>query len=337
MPPAVLPALPTGRVYDLLTFGETMVRMAVAGHRRLEDAEQLEISIGGAESNVAVALARLGRRATWLSALPDNPLGRKIDGTLRRHGVDTGHVIWKRNARAGLYFLDAGAPPRPTRVVYDRASSAVARLTPDEIDLAIAAQSRLLHLTGITPALSDGCAEICLRLAGAARDAGTLVVLDVNYRSLLWSPADAASGLQPLLDHADILFCGAGDAATIWGLTGEPDAIASGLLDRSAAGLVIVTRGSEGAYAALRDGPATHQPAIPVEIIDPVGAGDAFAAGFLHHWLDGTAESPAKLSAALRTATTLAALQMTIPGDLAIVTQDELSDAMKQAGGDIVR
>jgi 2-dehydro-3-deoxygluconokinase len=322
-----------GRTYDLLTFGETMVRLAVAGHRRLEDAEQLEVSIGGTESNVAVALARLGRRATWLSALPDNPLGRKIDGTLRRHGVDTGNVIWKRDARAGLYFLDAGAPPRPTRVVYDRASSAVARLMPGEIDPVIAAQSRLLHLTGITPALSEGCAEICLRLAAAAHAASTPVVLDVNYRSLLWSPAEAASGLQPLLDQTDILFCGAGDAATIWDLTGQPDAIASGLLDRSAANLVIVTLGSEGAYAAFRDGQATHQPAIPVEIIDPVGAGDAFAAGFLHHWLDDSTDLPT----ALRTAATLAALQMTIPGDLAIITQTELTEALEQAGGDIVR
>lgn len=333
----MLPDPPADRDYDLLTFGETMVRMAVAGGRRLEDAEQFDVSIGGAESNVAVALARLGRRASWLSALPANPLGRKIDGTLRRHGVDTGNVIWKRDARAGLYFLDAGAPPRPTRVVYDRANSAVAGLTPGEVDPAIAARSRLLHLTGITPALSASCAEICLNLADAARAAGTPVIVDVNYRSLLWSSEQAASGLQPLLDRADILFCGAGDAATIWNLTGQPEAIASGLHDRSAAGLVIVTLGSEGAYAALRDGPSARQPAIPVEIIDPVGAGDAFAAGFLHHWLDGTADVPTDLGTALRAATALAALQMTIPGDLAIITQQELTEAIEQAGGDIVR
>jgi 2-dehydro-3-deoxygluconokinase len=314
--------------YDMVTFGETMVRLAADRGKRLEEADALTVSIGGTESNVAVALARLGRRVAWLSVLADSPLGRRVDGDLRRHGVDTSHVIWSAHDRAGVYYIDPGTPPRPTSVHYDRVNSAVARVDPQAVDVSIVAESRAVHLTGITPALSPGCAAVCDRLASAANEAGVPLILDVNYRSKLWSADDAARGLDPLMRRATLLLCGSGDAATIWGLRGAPGDIARGLLDRSGAEVVIITLAADGAFAMTRDGETQQQPAIPVTIVDPVGAGDAFAAGFLSRWLDARDD----LSAALRAGVCLAALKMTMHGDLAIISPAELDAAIALAG-----
>ncbi len=326
----------TAQQYDLVTFGETMIRLTVTGGRRLENTGSLEITIGGAESNVCVALARLGRRVSWLSALPDNPLGRRISNELRGHGVDTSKVVWSDNSRAGLYFMEMGARPRPTRVTYDRANSSVAMLAPDAIEDSCVAHARALHLTGITPALSASCAAICERLASVAVEASVPMILDVNYRSLLWSPEEARAGLAALCERATVLLCGAGDARTIWGLAGDPVEVARGLLDRSSAELAVVTLGEAGVCAVSRAGDVFEQSSLTVDIVDPVGAGDAFAAGFLHAWLDDRANIPN----ALRSGVALAALSMTIPGDLAIVTPADLTsalDLLEGGGEDIVR
>lgn len=326
----------TAEIYDLVTFGETMIRLTTTGASRLETTGTLEVAIGGAESNVCVALARLGRRVSWLSALPDNPLGKRIFNELRGHGVNTSRVVWSDTHRAGVYFMEMGARPRPTRVTYDRADSAVAMLKADAIDTEVVVGSRALHLTGITPALSASCAEICLRLAGKAIAASVPLILDVNYRSLLWTPAEAAEGLAELLEQTTIVLCGASDAQTIWGLSGEPSQVATELLDRSSAELAVVTLGESGVCAVSRSGDIFEQPSLAVEIIDPVGAGDAFAAGFLHAWLDNRDDIPS----ALRSGVALAALSMTIPGDLAIITPADLAatlDLLEGGGEDIVR
>jgi 2-dehydro-3-deoxygluconokinase len=313
-----------------------MIRLAVPDHERLEAATTLDLSIGGTESNVAVALARLGRRVVWLSALPKNPLGRKIAATLRSHGVDISQVVWRADARAGLYFLEPGSPPRPTRVIYDRLNSAVATLDPGSVPYSLLNSARALHLTGITPALTPSCATICQRLTDQARERGTPLIFDVNYRSLLWPPEEAARELTYFLDRVSLLFCGSGDAATIWGLTGSPEDVARSLLARSSAEVVVVTAGDAGAVALTRGGQSHAQPAPQVDVVDPVGAGDAFAAGFLHVWFD----TPDDLQAALRSGVALASIQMTSPGDLAIITPTELAEAVAALGGvgnDIVR
>lgn len=321
---------------DILSFGETMIRLATPDFDRLETTASLDISIGGTESNVAVALARLGRQATWISALPASPLGRRIAATLRSHGVDTNRVLWSETARAGVYFLEPGTNPRPTRVIYDRLNSALATIDPDAIPYELVESTRLLHLTGITPALSDNCARACHKFVERARQHSVPLMFDVNYRGLLWSPDEAARGIREFLDNVDLLFCGQGDARTIWDLTGSPDEIARDLLNRSSASIVIITAGDAGATALDRSGNLWHQSAPPVDIIDPVGAGDAFAAGFIHAWLDG----PDDIASALRSAVASASIAMTMPGDLAIITSAELADAVQaldQTGTDIVR
>ena len=322
--------------YDLVTFGETMIRLTTPDHARLELATSLDVTIGGTESNVAVVLARLGRPVAWLSALPDSALGRRVLSELRGNGVDTSHVVVQQHGRVGTYFLEPGAAPRPTRVLYDRAGSAVSLLALDAIDADIVRRSTALHLTGITPALSASCAGICLNLANEALDAGVPVIFDVNYRARLWSPSEAAVGLNPLLHRTSLLLCGVGDASTIWELSGAIEQVARGLFERSSATIVVITQGEEGASAFHRDGRRWRQSGSRVEIVDPIGAGDAFAAGFLQVWLDDRDN----IAAALRSGVALASLKMTMPGDLAIITPSELDEAISlldRPTGDIDR
>src|SRR5579872_1299621 len=184
--------------FDVITFGETMIRLSPPGHARLEATDLLECRTGGSESNTAIALARLGRRAAWWSRLPDNPLGRKIATQVARWGVDTSLILWAETGRAGVYFIEFGAPPRPHHVYYDRADSAASHLTPDMVDWAQLDGARHLHLTGITPALSAGCAATVAHAAHEARARGLTVSLDINYRRKLWTPAQAKKMLAPL-------------------------------------------------------------------------------------------------------------------------------------------
>ncbi|HET9016552.1 MAG TPA: sugar kinase [Thermomicrobiaceae bacterium] len=313
--------------YDVVTFGETMIRLSTPLGERLETAVALEVGIGGAESNVAVALSRLGRRTAWASVLPHNAFGERIAGELRRHGVDVSHVRWVERGRVGVYYLDTGSAPRPTHVLYDRAGSAVAECDPDRIDPDLAAQCRILHLTGITPALSAGCAEVSRRLALRATESGIPICLDVNYRSLLWPPPLAAEVLAPLCTAATVLICGRGDARTLWGVTGSDEKAVRALSERFGAATTVLTTGEEGALALTQDGTLYREPALATAVVDRVGAGDAFAAGFLHGYLDGD------VARALRLGVGLAALKMTVRGDLAVVSAHELAALAAAAPG----
>src|SRR6266850_2151248 len=182
-------------MYDIVTLGEVLVRLAIPSPARFETARQLDLQIGGAEANVAAACARLGLTAAWVSALPANPWGERVRRELAGHGVDCAYVQTTEGARIGTYFLEYGVPPRPVRVLYDRRDSAFARLTPAEVDWAPLRGARLVHLTGITPALGDSARALVER---ALREAST-VSFDVNYRATLWSPEQAREFVEPVL------------------------------------------------------------------------------------------------------------------------------------------
>lgn len=304
------------RPIDVLTLGETMVRLVPKGFTRLEDAHELECRIGGSESNVAVALARLGVSVAWISKLPRNPLGAMIEHRIHGFGVDTSRVVWEEEGRAGVYFIEPGAPPRPARVLYDRANSSASRLTPGEIDWDGLAAVRHLHLTGITPALSRSCQETVARARAEARAHGCSTSFDVNYRARLWSPAAARQALEPLLAGVDLLITPVADAQLLWDLPADGEAVAAALRERFGARVGAVTMGAAGALC--HDGGVRTVASFPVREVDRVGAGDAFDAGLLFGFLRGD------LDLGMAYGMAMAALKHTIPGDEFIATREEV-------------
>ena len=312
----------SSRPFDVITFGETMLRLAPPGYGKIEEATTLDARVGGSESSTAVALSRLGFRVAWWSKLPDNPLGRRIVSEIRRWDVDVSGVRWdaKEGARAGLYFLDFGVAPRGTEVTYDRAGSSINRVQLYDFDLETLQSARLLHLTGITPALSPACAEAVEFLMQQAKEANVAISFDVNYRSKLWGPDEAKSKLTRLLKYGvDVLLCPLADAETVFGISGDGPTAARELKKRFGAKAVVVTCGGDGACACddKGDWAAAAHPLGP--IVDRLGAGDAFNAGVIKGWLDGN-----DLALGLRYGAAMAALKHTIPGDLLLATKVEI-------------
>ncbi len=310
---------------DVFTFGETMIRLSPPDGLRIETAGRFEAAVGGSESNVALALARLGKRAMWFSHLPDHPLGAYVANTLRGYGVDVSAVRFVPGERMGMYYLESGTPPRPARVWYDRAGSAASKIQPDDLPFDQIRAARWLHLTGITPALSASCAAAIRTALDFAKANEIRTSFDVNYRALLWSPAEAAAACAPLCAMADVVFIAKRDALNLFGEgTAEKLRMAWG-------GTVVVTRGADGAEAC--DGAETVQvPALLVTMVDRLGAGDALAAGVICKLLED-----APLAEALRFGCASAALKLTIPGDLAIYSRAEVEALVTSGTGAILR
>ncbi|MGY4772307.1 sugar kinase [Kribbella sp. CWNU-51] len=298
---------------DLLTLGETMVSVRTARPMRLGGDAQL--SIAGSETNVAIGLSRLGHQATWIGAVGNDEPGRLIQRTLRAEGVDTSYLRFSDDSFTGFIAFDQPSHDI-TRVSYHRRGSAGSTLTADEAIAAIdATQPRLLHVTGITPALSDTTRAATLAAVRTASAAGVQVSLDVNYRARLWSRSDAATAIRELLPHVHTVFA-SDDELDL--LTDAPDAVAD-LLAHTSVDHVIVTAGGKGAWAHSSDG-TIHRPALPVTVVDSIGAGDAFVSGYLSATLDNL--SP---ETRLDRATTSGAFCVTALGDWeSLPTRDDL-------------
>ena len=266
---------------------------------------------------------------TWVSRLPDNALGRKVASDIGARGVDVSRVVWTpTDERAGTFYVEAAAPPRPATVVYDRAHSAASRLAPADLPDALFDTHRHLHVSGITPALSASCADAVADALRRAKARGRSVSLDVNYRAKLWSPEAAAAALAPLLAQVDVVICGRDDAARLFGLMGTDEDRATRLWERFGVQTVALTTGRAGAVGCDAAGCRTV-PAIPMEsTVERLGSGDAFAAGFLAEFLSG-----ASLESALRLGVAAAALKRTIPGDMLIATRAEVEAVRTQEAG----
>jgi 2-dehydro-3-deoxygluconokinase len=294
---------------DLITVGESMLRLSVPPDALLTDSPQFNVHIAGTESNVAVAVARMGYRARWLSRLTDNMLGARMVRELSSYGVDCSQVAWTHEDRIGTYYLEFGAQPRPTQIIYDRAHSAASKMGPNTFDVAQLGEARILHLTGITPALSVSCYDLIARWIEQTQQQNVKLVFDVNYRALLWSPEVAAAKLSPLLEMVDVLICGQQDAATVFRLNGEPEQVLRALQDRFGVRRVAMTVGQAGAMAL--DGQKLNTiDGYPVEMVDRIGAGDAFAAGVISGLLEND------FALGLRYGVAMSALQLTLSGDL---------------------
>ncbi|MET9547803.1 sugar kinase [Streptomyces sp. NPDC006627] len=281
---------------EVLTLGETMVALRGGGPLKLGGS--LEVSVAGAESNVAIGLARLGHTVRWAGAVGDDEAGELVLRTLRAEGVDLGAVTRDAQAPTGLVLFEPRLP-EVTRVHYYRADSAGSRLTPEAVEPAFAPPPRVLHLTGITPALGPSAARACRHALRLARDHGTEVCLDVNHRSRLWSRAEASDELRAWLPYVDVLIA-SDDELPLCLPEGTPaDAsVPRRLLDLGVRE-VVVKLGAAGARAHTAQG-EVHRPAREVRAVDAVGAGDAFVAGYLSALLDG-ADVTARLDRAVTT------------------------------------
>lgn len=335
----------TDRSIDVVTFGEAMVRLSPPAFGRLEQAHQLDLHAGGAELNVAVGAARLGLASRWVSRLTDSALGRLIANRAREHGVDISHVQWTADDRVGVYFAEPGAAPRPSSVLYDRTGSAISRIKPGTVDWRqVFAGARWFHISGITPALSDSAAGVTTEALEAAKSSGLTVSYDLNYRSKLWSPEQARRVQEPLMRFVDVLITTEEDARVVLGAEGgRSDAgygsvdaasyvpVARALQDRFHFAAVAITLRENpkvwlNTWSALlvADGRAFEAARYEVEVVDRIGAGDAFTAGLIFGRLAiGDWES------AVRYGTAFSALKHTIPGDFSLSSRAEVEQLLK--------
>jgi 2-dehydro-3-deoxygluconokinase len=312
-------------MYDLVTLGEVLLRLSVPSPARFETTYQLDVQFGGAEANVAAACARLGLRTAWISALPDNVWGERVMRELRGHGVDCA-VTLIPGARLGVYFLEYGVPPRPIHVLYDRRDSAFARLTPEMVDWGAVRHTKLIHISGVTPALGENARALVRRVLDEAAE----VSFDLNYRAALWSPADARNFALSILPRARYFFLGQTEAETVFEESGPPETILRRLSEVAPDATIALLRGADGS-AVLHRG-EIWRPKVQhrVQVIDPIGAGDAYVAGYLWASLRGrTGQEMIDMAA------TVAALKCSTWGDIALIRERDILDAL--AGGPDVR
>ena len=313
-------------MHDLVALGEVMLRLSVPSPDRFDTARALDVQIGGAEANVAAVAARLGARTAWISGVPQNAWGERVCRELTGHGVDCAGVRALEETRLGVYFLEPGVPPRPTRILYDRRDSAFTRLTPEAVEWDPVRRARVVHLTGITPALGDNPR----RLVERALDEAATVSFDVNYRATLWSASAARAFVESVLPRLRYLFLGAAEAQTLFGLGGDAEAALDALARRAPKATIALLQGDEGCLV-LDQGRVIRPRLRPrVQVVDSIGAGDAFVGGFLWATLSGR-----KIEDVVDVATAVAALKCSTWGDIALVRVRDVDDLI--AGGPDVR
>lgn len=310
---------------EVVALGETMVLMNPETSGPLRYVHRFTKQIGGAESNFCIGVVRLGHTAGWISRLGDDELGRFVLHSIRGEGVDTSRVSFDSEAPTALMFKERRELGE-TKVYYYRRYSAASLMTPDDLDEEYIGSAKFLHLSGITPALSVSCHETVLAAMEMARKLGVKVSFDPNLRLRLWSAAEARRVLVDLMGRADIVLPGVGEAEVILG-TRDPVAIADQILSLGAS-LVAVKLGAEGAYVADKDGNRFRSPGFTVKrVVDPVGAGDAFAAGFLVGLLRNY-----PLDECARLANAVGAFAVTVTGDIeGLPSNEELAEFLGES------
>ncbi|MEO7934238.1 MAG: sugar kinase [Chthoniobacterales bacterium] len=329
-----------------VTFGEVMLRLATPDHLRFAQANVLEKTFGGGEANVAVSLANYGLPARFITRLPKNELGQDAINGLRGLGVDTTKIV-RAGERIGIYFLESGAAQRGSNVLYDRANSAISEIKTGEVNWSeVFADAGWFHFTGITPALSDSAAAVCLEAAQAAKAAGVLVSCDLNFRKKLWSSQKANDVMSGLMPYVDYCIANEEDAEKVFGIKAGETEVTSGSLEHDRyvdvarqltdkfgfKGVAITLResfsASRNGWSALfyTDGQDYFSRRYEIEIVDRVGGGDSFAGGLIYALLNG--KSPADT---INFAVAASALKHTVSGDYNLVTLKEVEALV---GGD---
>jgi 2-dehydro-3-deoxygluconokinase len=342
-------------MFDVVTFGEAMIRLSPPHFERLEQANSLDLRIGGGELNVAVGVSRLGLRSTWVSRLPKNALGKLMENRVRQAGVDTSNLVWTGDGRVGLYFLEFGAAPRASSVLYDRAQSAISAVKPGEINWEKVFQSaKWFHTSGITPALSDSAAAVTLEALKAAKQAGVTVSYDLNYRGKLWPPDKAQAVQEPMMEFVDVLMTTEEDTKVVFKIKASGKTDDKGFAEVSAETYKDVARQLQEKFEfkavaiTLRENPLVWRNTwtavacaegkyfddvkYELEIVDRLGGGDSFSAGFIYGYL--TKKSYAD---AVRYGNAFSALKHSIPGDFNWATLQEVENLLKGASLRVAR
>lgn len=337
---------------EIITFGEAMLRLVPPHHMRLEQAVSLNLTVGGSEYNVAVDLARLGKDAAWVSLVPDNPLGKYVRNKAREHGVDTEQVIFSREGRQGTYYVEFGASPRASKVYYDRDYSSISLMTEEPDWKNILEGASWFHTSGITPALSDACAESVRTAVETAKKTGAVVSYDLNYRKKLWTPEKAQEVTKTYADKIDFCIGNEEDFQKVLGVEigSKKDSfekVDTGYYTELAAkvhrefGFSYVAISLRDSLSVLRNnwkgllytgGKAYISKEYELEVIDRVGGGDSFSAGLIFAVSGGM-----KPQEAVEFAAAFSALKHTIPGDLNIVDLDEVNTLLKNSSARIER
>ena len=337
----------------IVTFGEIMLRLATPGYLRFSQTNELSATFGGGEANVAVSLANYGMDAEFVTRLPENDIAAACVKDLHKHGVKTDHIVYGGD-RMGIYFLETGAVARASKVVYDRAHSAISEIKPGMIDWEqVLAGADWFHWTGITPAISQGAADVCLEAIQTANRLGIPVSCDLNYRKNLWKYGKKASEVMPdLVAGCDIILGNEEDAEKVFGIkpegfdvtatagevnAAEFESVCIQLMQRfpRARKVIITLRGSINANhntwgGVLYDGKQLFQsPRYDItHIVDRVGGGDSFMGGLIY----GLLTYPQDDQQALNFAVAASCLKHTIYGDYNEVTVKEVENLMKGDG-----
>lgn len=322
----------------VVTMGECLVSLVAADSTPLPDVRSLHPHVAGAEANVAVGLARLGHHVAFVGRVGADGFGTRIVRALRGEGVDVGGLSIDPDGPTGVMIRERRGVG-PSEVIYHRTGSAGARLGPEDVSLSVArgvfAGAQWLHLTGITPALSDSCRAAVAAALAAGRAAGLTVSLDVNLRRRLWTDAESASVLRDLVARVDVVIADEAEAMLVTGLDGAagPESLASALVGLGPS-LAVVKLGAAGGLALARDGSAVRSDGLPVAtVVDPVGAGDAFSAGFIAARVDG-----ADVLTSLAWANACGAASIAVEGDMSgLPTRPQLERLLVAGGPDTLR
>ena len=292
---------------DVVTIGESMVLFTPDSIGSLTFASKFDKTIGGAESNVAIALARLGHQVGWISSLGKDDFGIYIRNMIRGEGVDTSQVKFLEDYPTAVFFKERKMAGEPN-VFYYRKNSATSQMTPQDIEEDFIAKAKYLHITGITPALSTSCLDTIMHSIKLAKKHGLTIIFDPNIRLKLWGREEAALVLRDIANKCDIVLPGIDEGELLTGET-EPEEIASEFLQNDTS-VVIVKLGKKGAYYATAE-ESGYVDGIQLEqVVDPIGAGDGFAAGFISGMISGLS-----ISEAVQRANAVASFALTVPGD----------------------
>ena len=329
----------------VITFGEIMLRLAPDDYLRFVQVDHLEALPGGGEANVSVSLANYGFDSVFVTKLPSHEIGQMVVNQLRRYGVDTSKIV-RGGDRVGIYYCEKGASQRPSKVIYDRAHSAIAEAAPSDFDWdSIFEGADWFHFTGITPALNPTVAEICLEACKAAKAKGITVSCDLNYRKKLWTRDQARATMTELVKYVDVCISNEEDAHDVFGISAENTDIDSGKLNHEGyksvakqlsdkfgfSKVAITLRSSISANdndwaALLYDGENyCFSKSYHMHIVDRVGGGDSFGGGLIYSLLSGYSTQDA-----IEFAVAASCLKHSVQGDFNLVSVDEVKSL---AGG----